>query len=58
MRELTKLPALKDAPQNEKEELFLNKIKQCQVSILCMPISAKNPERLAQHRLKTTDQFT
>jgi hypothetical protein len=28
------------------------------VSILCMPISAKNPERLAQHRLKTTDQFT
>ena len=31
MRELTKLPALKDAPPNEKEELFVNKIKQCQV---------------------------
>jgi len=31
MRELTKLPALKDSPPNEKEELFVNKIKQCQV---------------------------
>ena len=32
-RELVKLPALKDAAgQNEREELFLEKIKQCQVS--------------------------
>jgi serine/threonine-protein phosphatase 2A regulatory subunit B' len=30
-RELTKLPALKDAQQNEREELFIEKIKQCQV---------------------------
>ena len=31
-RELVKLPALKDAAgQNEREELFLEKIKQCQV---------------------------
>jgi hypothetical protein len=32
-RELTKLPALKDAPQAEKEELFVSKIKQCQVEL-------------------------
>ena len=31
MRELTKLPSLKDAPANEREELFVSKIKQCQV---------------------------
>lgn len=30
-RELTPLPALKDAAANEREELFLEKIKQCQV---------------------------
>ena len=30
-RELVKLDALKDAPQNEREELFVDKIKQCQV---------------------------
>ena len=30
-RELVKLPALKDAGQNEREELFVEKIKQCQV---------------------------
>jgi serine/threonine-protein phosphatase 2A regulatory subunit B' len=30
-RELVKLGALKDAPQNEREELFVEKIKQCQV---------------------------
>ena len=30
-RELTKLPLLKDTPQNDREELFIQKIKQCQV---------------------------
>jgi serine/threonine-protein phosphatase 2A regulatory subunit B' len=28
-RELQKLPLLKDAPQNEREKLFLEKIQQC-----------------------------
>lgn len=30
-RELVALPALNDASPNEKEQLFLDKIKQCQV---------------------------
>lgn len=30
-RELTKLNALKDVPQSAKEELFIQKIRQCQV---------------------------
>ena len=30
-RELTKLNALKDVPQSAKEELFIQKVRQCQV---------------------------
>ena len=30
-RELTKLSALKDVPQSAKEELFIQKVRQCQV---------------------------
>ena len=30
-RELTKLPLLKDTPNDQREELFVQKIKQCQV---------------------------
>jgi len=56
-RELVKLPALKDAAgQNEREELFLEKIKQCQVlfDFVSDPLSDlkwKEVKRAALHEM-------
>ena len=55
-RELTKLAALKDTPQNEREELFIQKIKQCQVlfDFVSDPLSDlkwKEVKRAALHEM-------
>lgn len=56
MRELTKLPSLKDSPANEREELFISKIKQCQVlfDFVADPLSDlkwKEVKRAALHEM-------
>ena len=55
-RELTKLPLLKDAPQDGREELFIQKIKQCQVlfDFVADPLSDlkwKEVKRAALHEM-------
>lgn len=55
-RELTKLNMLKDTPQNEREELFIQKIKQCQVlfDFVADPLSDlkwKEVKRAALHEM-------
>jgi serine/threonine-protein phosphatase 2A regulatory subunit B' len=55
-RELLKLPPLKDAGQGEREELFVNKVKQCQVlfDFVSDPLSDlkwKEVKRAALHEM-------
>jgi serine/threonine-protein phosphatase 2A regulatory subunit B' len=55
-RELTKLSSLKDTPLNEREELFIQKIKQCQVlfDFVADPLSDlkwKEVKRAALHEM-------
>ena len=55
-RELTKLPLLKDTPPNEREELFIQKIRQCQVlfDFVSDPLSDlkwKEVKRAALHEM-------
>ena len=55
-RELTKLPLLKDTPPNEREELLIQKIKQCQVlfDFVSDPLSDlkwKEVKRAALHEM-------
>ena len=55
-RELTKLPLLKDTPQDGREELFVQKIKQCQVlfDFVADPLSDlkwKEVKRAALHEM-------